>query len=204
GVDLDITTLKKEYPETTLQDEDYFQSYEYSLGWYFDPARCKIAGLDDYQRLMLHKDKYDLYEKWGYYQEAYSTYKGDQEYVKFWEEMSKETKWIEDYIFKPEWERKFERRAYHQYLGIATRFHNILAHIAINGFEEHIWNVKYEFSCYKKLYALYLEIWKRVAQQKMNFVDALRGIYDGDMFPSCHHEMKFELENRNSSFKVME
>jgi hypothetical protein len=45
---------KEEFPSDFLVDMDYFKFFQQEgvLDWYFHPKLCKIAGLDDYQRLV--------------------------------------------------------------------------------------------------------------------------------------------------------
>ncbi|KAM3352258.1 hypothetical protein ACQJBY_023851 [Aegilops geniculata] len=58
--------------------------------WYFDPEQCKLAGLEDYQRLVLRDDC--TYRDWEAYRLTYHTYQGDLEYVQFREMMSEKLK----------------------------------------------------------------------------------------------------------------
>ncbi len=51
--ELDIAKLKEKYPPSILYEKGYFQYYEDSLEWYFDPERFQPAALDNYQRLVL-------------------------------------------------------------------------------------------------------------------------------------------------------
>jgi hypothetical protein len=41
--------------------------------WYFHPALCKRAGLDDYQWLVLRDDR--MYRDWDYYRLTRHTYR---------------------------------------------------------------------------------------------------------------------------------
>jgi hypothetical protein len=50
----DDENLKKRHSSADLFDEGYFEYYEESLEWYFDPELCKSPGYDDYQRLVLY------------------------------------------------------------------------------------------------------------------------------------------------------
>lgn len=51
--ELDDESLKKHYSSTDFY-EGYFQYYEESLEWYFDPELCENPRFDDYQRLVLY------------------------------------------------------------------------------------------------------------------------------------------------------
>lgn len=53
---LDDASLAQCYPPDILSEEGYFEHYEESLEWYFDPELNEYAGFEDYQRLVLHND----------------------------------------------------------------------------------------------------------------------------------------------------
>lgn len=52
--ELDDGNLKILYSSTNLYEEGYFQYYEESFDWYFDPELCENPQFDDYQRLVLY------------------------------------------------------------------------------------------------------------------------------------------------------
>jgi len=81
-----------------------------------------------------------------------------------------------------------------QALKIAAGFPNVSPRLVFSGFEEHMWSVKFDFR-HKGLDAVYFEIWKRVAKQKMDFREALLEVYHGKMFPSWILDIDLELEN---------
>ncbi|EMS55638.1 hypothetical protein TRIUR3_12794 [Triticum urartu] len=58
---------------------------------------------------------------------------------------------------------------------------------------DYIYGLNYDSITRKDLDHLYLEIWKRVAKQKMDFNDALGEIYQQDMFPLLMGQIKLEL-----------
>jgi len=64
-----------------------------------------------------------------------------------------------------------------QALKIAAGFPNVSPRLVFSGFEEHVWSVKFDFR-HKGLDAVYFEIWKRVAEQKMDFREALLGTWE--------------------------
>ena len=43
-------------PPDILSEEGYFEHYEESLKWYFDPELNEYAGFEDYQRLVVRND----------------------------------------------------------------------------------------------------------------------------------------------------
>jgi hypothetical protein len=53
---VDIAELKEMYPLSSLQGQGYFEYLEASLEWHLHPEHTNIAGLDDYQRLVLRND----------------------------------------------------------------------------------------------------------------------------------------------------
>ncbi|KAF8677842.1 hypothetical protein HU200_046434 [Digitaria exilis] len=195
--ELSDENLKLEYPASKLYDNGFFEYYEESLEWYFDPERCTSARFDNYQRLVLHG--YRGYLDWDFYSSILNTYEEDVAYVQYFEEVANKTKWIEDYLgdSKIEWER-IRSLALMQALEIAAGFPNVSPLLVTYGFQEYINSIKR--GCYSKgLDGLYFEIWKRVAKEKvstsMSFKEALLEIDMKDMFPSRSCEIKYDLEN---------
>nr|CAB3450348.1 unnamed protein product [Digitaria exilis] len=191
--ELSDENLKLEYPASKLYDNGFFEYYEESLEWYFDPERCTSARFDNYQRLVLHG--YRGYLDWDFYCSVLNTYEEDLAYVQYFEEVANKTKWIEDYLgdSKIEWER-IRSLALMQALEIAAGLPNVSPLLVTYGFQEYINSIKRGYYS-KGLDGLYFEIWKRVAKEKMNFKEALLEIYMKDMFPSRSFEIKHELEN---------
>nr|CAB3447212.1 unnamed protein product [Digitaria exilis] len=162
--ELSDENLKLEYPASKLYDNGFFEYYEESLEWYFDPERCTSARFDNYQRLVLHG--YRGYLDWDFYSSILNTYEEDVAYVQYFEEVANKTKWIEDYLgdSKIEWER-IRSLALMQALEIAAGFPNVSPLLVTYGFQEYINSIKR--GCYSKgLDGLYFEIWKRVAKEK--------------------------------------
>uniref|UniRef100_A0A0D9YKB8 Uncharacterized protein n=1 Tax=Oryza glumipatula TaxID=40148 RepID=A0A0D9YKB8_9ORYZ len=200
--ELDIAKLKEKYSPEMLYKKGYFQYYEDSLEWYFDPERCMLTSLDDYQRLVLCDN--------DQYHSNYSTYESDLAYVKFSEELANETKWFEDYLVLiavkdkitiGQWD-KVKNIVYLQALKIALRIRVVSLMQVMAGFQEYIWSMRFDCCNYKDFDGVYFEVWKRVAKQKMEFTDVLSELYREDMFPlrirvrAGFHSMK---ENVGSS-----
>ncbi|CAL5093971.1 unnamed protein product [Urochloa decumbens] len=186
--------LQEEYPQSTLEDRDYFERYEMDFEWHFDPKYCSFIGFEDYQRLVLRKET--EYLDWDEYHKTYCTYKADQEFVEFYEKLSSKTKWVanaQSSASKHEWP-KYKRLAYYQAVKIAAGYKNIRLALVFTGFSEYICSVEFDRSTYGAIASLYFEIWKRVAKKKMSFVSALKQVYDEGICESCRFEMKLELD----------
>jgi hypothetical protein len=164
--------------------------------WYFHPEQCKLAGLDDYQRLVLRDDFLFLYGDWDYYRLTYHTYQGDLEYVHFCDELSKKIKWIEDEtaLFGDQWPR-YELVAFLQSLEIAVQFPNIFARSVISGLNEHLDSLRFYLDSRKDWDGVYLEIWKRVAKYKVKFDEVLMQLHEENIFPFRRHEIKSALDD---------
>ncbi|TVU44912.1 hypothetical protein EJB05_04375, partial [Eragrostis curvula] len=87
---LEDAELRRKCP--SLEDEHYFVLYENHLDWYFDPVYCKFARLQDYQRIVLRD--YGEYEEWEDYRRTCNSLEGDQQFVQFWDDLQKKTKWL--------------------------------------------------------------------------------------------------------------
>ncbi|XP_039807444.1 uncharacterized protein LOC120671227 isoform X2 [Panicum virgatum] len=191
--ELDDGSLTQHYPPSVLNDEGYFRYYEESLEWYFNDELCNYAGFEDYQHIVLRS--YGEYLDWSCYSKTRNTYAEDLAYVQYCEAIENETKWIEGYLLDNTlpWER-VQNVARVQALKIAAGFPNVSPRLVFSGFREHMWSVKFDFR-HKGLDAVYFEIWKRVAKQKMDFREALLEVYHGKMFPSWILDIDLELEN---------
>nr|CDM85388.1 unnamed protein product [Triticum aestivum] len=130
--------------------------------WYFHPEQCKLAGLEDYQRLVLRD--HGMYGDLKQYRLYYHTYQGDVEYVQFREQMAEQIKWIDN-------------------------------EAALFGDQEHLYSLRFDFNHRKDLDGVYLEIWKRVARNKMNFGDALKQLYEENIFPFRRPDIKLALDS---------
>lgn len=166
GKEVDIAELEEQYPVDILKGQGYFEHLEASLGWYYYPEHTKIAGLDDYQRLVLRND--GDYANWVSYSLTYHTYQGDLDYVRYCDEMSKEIKWIKDKVgLDEELRRKYESRACLQAMKIGSGFHNnLFRHSVLNGYMDYVDSIQFDFNRRKDFDRIYLEIWKRVAKEK--------------------------------------
>lgn len=192
---LDDENLAQHYPLHVLRDEGYFEHYEESLEWYFDPELCKNACFEDYQLLVLRSN--GEYEDWDYYHSTRNSYEKDVAYVQYCEAIENETKWIEDCLMDNTipWER-VERVVQFQALLIALCFGNVSQNSAYCGFKDHVWSVLFDFDNYKESDGVYFEIWKRVAKQKVDFTEALSEVYQGKMFPLCTFDIEQELKGK--------
>ncbi|XP_040260566.1 uncharacterized protein [Aegilops tauschii subsp. strangulata] len=191
---LEDAQRNKQLDALYVYENIFLQRVKQDPEWYFHPEQCKLAGLDDYQRLVLRDDP--MYGDWDEYRLTYHTYQGDLEYVKFREEISAKIKWIEDEaaLFGDQRMRN-ELVALFQSLKIALQFRDIPGRSVMSGFREHINNLRFDFKDRKDLVGLYLELWKRVAKNKVNFGEALRQLYKEDIFPSRRALIKFALDS---------
>uniref|UniRef100_A0A453GAD0 Uncharacterized protein n=1 Tax=Aegilops tauschii subsp. strangulata TaxID=200361 RepID=A0A453GAD0_AEGTS len=162
---LEDAQRNKQLDALYVYENIFLQRVKQDPEWYFHPEQCKLAGLDDYQRLVLRDDP--MYGDWDEYRLTYHTYQGDLEYVKFREEISAKIKWIEDEaaLFGDQRMRN-ELVALFQSLKIALQFRDIPGRSVMSGFREHINNLRFDFKDRKDLVGLYLELWKRVAKNK--------------------------------------
>ncbi|KAI5002949.1 hypothetical protein ZWY2020_027599 [Hordeum vulgare] len=121
----------------------------------------------------------------------------DLEYVKFCVEMSEKIKWIEDEAALLRDQRmRNELVAYFQSLKTALQFRNISGRSVLSGFEEHLASLRFDFNPHKKdLVSVYVELWKRVAKKKVNLGEALRQLYEDDIFPSRKALIKYALDS---------
>ncbi|KAE8800460.1 hypothetical protein D1007_23950 [Hordeum vulgare] len=126
-----------------------------------------------------------MYGDWEEYRLTYHTYQADLEYVKFCVEMSEKIKLMRN-----------ELVAYFQSLKIALQFRNISGRSVLSGFEEHLASLRFDFNPHKKdLVSVYVELWKRVAKKKVNLGEALRQLYEDDIFPSRKALIKYALDS---------
>ncbi|KAM3399772.1 hypothetical protein ACQJBY_004923 [Aegilops geniculata] len=191
--------LKEDYPPSRLEEERFFKCYEKDgkLDWSFHPDYCKLAGLEDYQRLVPQNyGGYD-YVRWDEYHKEFHSYEIEQEYVKYCEELSKKLKWMEAYVLK---EQTFLMRGMiltrgtFQAMKIATDFSKIHANLAFSGFYEWFKSMAFDVTNYKEFDVLYYEIWQRCNHEK-KFRDALDEVYELNRFPLSQNRMRCALEN---------
>ncbi|KAK3148977.1 hypothetical protein QOZ80_3AG0211170 [Eleusine coracana subsp. coracana] len=178
-----------------LEAQGYYKWCECALEWFFDPETFYYVGLEDYQRLMLHNNNYEYEdETWQLCHRLRSTCEGDKQYVEFWNKLSNETKWIEKALTaSPDVWDKLERVAYYRAVKIAAEFPDIYSTLIFSGFTDYKWSNNYD-KVFTRGYAwLYLELWKLVAKQKIDFNVALDQLSAKSMPISSSVHMEFEL-----------
>uniref|UniRef100_A0A0E0JU62 Uncharacterized protein n=1 Tax=Oryza punctata TaxID=4537 RepID=A0A0E0JU62_ORYPU len=149
-----------------------------AFDWFFHPDYCKLAALDDYQRLGYRYVNWDMYHKFLH------TYKVEKDYLKYCKELSEKFKW-----------GRISTRGAYQAFKIATEFPNITPELAYLGFHELEYSMNYDVCHFKELDGVHFEIWLRVNKQKMSFRDALMEVYELNRFPIRQNRMKYALEN---------
>uniref|UniRef100_A0ACD5TU38 Uncharacterized protein n=1 Tax=Avena sativa TaxID=4498 RepID=A0ACD5TU38_AVESA len=182
-----------------LKEQGYFKHFEEdgTFDWFFHPGYLDCAGLNDYQRLVLQNYGGTEYARWSEYHRYFHSYKIEQEYVKYCEELFKQLKWMEDYLhfdvpsFK--WDFISSRGAYQAIKIAATGFHEITPALAYNGYYECTESMSYDLTWFKELDGVYLEIWRRTQKMK-SFRDALEEVHNLNRFPLRQHRMKHALE----------
>ncbi|XP_044353815.1 uncharacterized protein [Triticum aestivum] len=85
--------------------------------------------------------------------------------------------------------------AFYQSLKIALQFRHISGRSVISGFEEQVESLRFDFNPHKDLVGVYLELWKRDAKKKVNLGEALRQLYEDDVFPSRKALIKYALDS---------
>ncbi|KAK3139297.1 hypothetical protein QOZ80_5AG0380900 [Eleusine coracana subsp. coracana] len=195
--------LMKNCTSEVLEDEGYYRHFEQDFEWYFDPEYCEHAGFQDYQRLVLrnHGDYLD----WNYYHETLCTHEGDQEFIEFYENLSSKTKWIVNFlgVDRSEW-RRDERLAFYHAVKNAASYPNIFKRLIYFGFQEYLWNIRFDNVRCKDIATLYFEIWKRVAKGKMDFVEAIEQVNDLAVCAPCRFETLLELDYKPGSGRLRE
>ncbi|XP_051219117.1 uncharacterized protein [Lolium perenne] len=194
---------KEEFPSDFLVDMDYFKFFQQEgvLDWYFHPKLCKIAGLDDYQRLVPRNHwKHDAYEyaNWSGYMEHFHTYETEHEYIEYFETLLSELKWLENCLpIRRTASAIADRictRGIYQATKIATRFSKMTSHLAFFGFYECFTYMSIEATWCDGSDDLFFEIWKRVAQEKESLRDAVKEVYKLNKFFSRQDFMKYTVE----------
>uniref|UniRef100_A0A0D9VAS2 Uncharacterized protein n=1 Tax=Leersia perrieri TaxID=77586 RepID=A0A0D9VAS2_9ORYZ len=206
--DMEDDKWKEDYPPSVLKEMGYFLSFEKdgTLDWSFHTDHCYLAQLDDYQRLVPHNyfNKHGdiVYEKWDEYRQFFHSYEIEQEYVDYCAELSEKLKWIEDYVTieRPLWGAISTRAAY-QALKIASGFSRISGDLAYTGYYELVSSMTFDICWYKELDSVHFEIWKRVANQKKCFRDALDEVCKLDKFPLRQDRMRYALDNDCSAIE---
>lgn len=203
GEELSEAELRNMYSPFELAENGYFSWFELDFEWYFDPHYLQFAKLQDYQRLSLRDT--GEYEEWELYHNTCSTLESDREFVQFWEELSTETKWIKKYLNGgPELWAKMERVVFYQYVKILYKYTNIFAPLLWNAYSDYLHSVRFGYYEVEACAYLYLEIWKLVAKQKMNFKDALNQMKSKDLSLLCRLQVEDEINNYDSDFPTTE
>uniref|UniRef100_A0ACD5T854 Uncharacterized protein n=1 Tax=Avena sativa TaxID=4498 RepID=A0ACD5T854_AVESA len=203
GKDLDIAQLKEDYSSDTLRAEGYFAHYEMNREWYFNPEYCKRSALDDYQRLVLRRDVDDTYISWESYHRTCTTLNCDLEFLQFYEELSSELKSIEDDDVQRTKEhfdvqrKRYDIKAHEEALKIAPRFCNISADLVHTGVIDSACSAMFDLIYRKDLDRVLFEIWKRIAEDKVDFKDALEDLYKRGLYPLQQRFIKAELEEHS-------
>lgn len=83
-----------------IKEQGYFKRFERdgTLDWSFPSDYINCALLNDYQRLVPRNYGGTEYIRWSEYHEYLHSYEIEQEYVEYCEELSKQLKWMEDYL----------------------------------------------------------------------------------------------------------
>uniref|UniRef100_A0ACD5TUS8 Uncharacterized protein n=1 Tax=Avena sativa TaxID=4498 RepID=A0ACD5TUS8_AVESA len=184
-----------------LEEEGFLRRFEedMTLDWFIHPDYEECSSLTDYQRLVLQNYGGTEYGRWSDYHQYLHSYKAEEEYVKYYEELSEKLKWMDDYIDiycpSPEWGYITTRAAYQAIKIAATRFHEITPTLAYNGLNEFEESIAYDATWFKGYDELYFEIWQRVTQKSISFKDAIEEVCKLKMFPLRQRMMETALEH---------
>ncbi|KAE8802058.1 hypothetical protein D1007_22328 [Hordeum vulgare] len=132
--EIDDAALERKYPPDLLVKNKYFFHYvdDGFFGWYFDSKLCRIKFLSDYQRIVIFNDGGHEYTSWSRYREFYNTPEADRDYLRYWETIVKELKWLEQYLLTNE-------------SSIELSFRDALEKVyALNVYSAHDRSMKYE------------------------------------------------------------
>uniref|UniRef100_A0ACD5X1D5 Uncharacterized protein n=1 Tax=Avena sativa TaxID=4498 RepID=A0ACD5X1D5_AVESA len=206
--ELDVAALERKYPPDLIVKNNYLFHYEEDsfFGWYFDSDLCYKECLTDYQRLVLFNgDGGNEYPSGSRYREFYSTPEADKAYLRYWETIVKEIKWLEQYVLTKEssieWVNMLSK-AMLQANRIAAGIPDMTLHLAVLGFHEYIWITRSYLMFVKDLDGIFYEIWKRVNNDhQLCFRDALKQVYDEKLFPAQDLSMKYELKYGGSKME---
>ncbi|TVU05093.1 hypothetical protein EJB05_48244 [Eragrostis curvula] len=92
--------------------------------------------LDIYQRIVPKRECKNEYWNFGEYCNTFSSYEIDDEYIKYWGEMTKKIMWIKEYMHLEDNElREIDNRGARQAVKIAADFSHLPSSLAIRGFE---------------------------------------------------------------------
>ncbi|KAF6983902.1 hypothetical protein CFC21_001991 [Triticum aestivum] len=154
-----------------------------------------------YERLALYRiraSKGTRYLDWEKYCSWFTTYETDEEYLKYFEEISKKIKWIKCYMKfergSPEW-IEMEARGFWQAVEIAVDFPHMSFDLALTAYTDHIFNTRFDYFDHEEIDPLLFEIWKRLTKQKITFRQALDQVQQENMFPRQEKCIQFVLDN---------
>ncbi|CAM0871347.1 unnamed protein product [Alopecurus aequalis] len=191
-----------------LEEEGLFKRFEEetAFDWFFHPDYLGCPSVNDYQCLVLKNYGGTEYTRWSEYHEYLNSYEIELEYAKYYEELTKQLKWMEDYVDthgpSVKWSKISSRGAYQAMKIAATSFHKITPSLAYNAYFECKENMVYDYTFFKELDGVYFDIWRRITHEK-SFKEALREVYNLNRFPSRQRIVKAALE-LNDTMKRME
>lgn len=115
--------------------------------------------------------------------------------------MSEEIKWVKDKVgVDDKQSRRYEKRACFQAMKIGSGYKNLFRHSVLTAYMDYMDSVQFDFDRRRDFDRVYLEIWKRIAKDKMDYDSALKEIYEQNMFPSRMGVIKLEVEKLPPSF----
>jgi hypothetical protein len=187
----DGTDTSSENVDMDWEDVDPSLTYD----WTIYPLHGHCLDLDIYQRIIPTREFFDEYLDWADYCNTLSNYETDEEYVKYWDEMVKKLKWIEEYVHLEGMEAALQRSdfretACRQALKIAAGFSHLPLSLADRGYNEYFEDTR-RISASKIIDHAYFELWKRVRGQKMSFKEALEELQSNSMF---HSRLKVRIQ----------
>ncbi|XP_037479160.1 uncharacterized protein LOC119356317 [Triticum dicoccoides] len=201
---------RDEFPTDFLVKMQYFRFLEEEgvLDWFFHPELCKLACLNDYQRLVPrdHGAVFDWeYADWELYRSYFHSYEMQHEYIEYFETLLRELKWLKDCLPVNDTSptaSKIRTRGIYQATKIATRFPKITTHLVRIGFSDCLTYMGIEARWCNGSDGLHFEIWKRVTQQKESFENALKEVYLLNKCPSRQDSIKYAIEYDHSLMKL--
>ncbi|XP_044372935.1 uncharacterized protein [Triticum aestivum] len=182
-----------------LEEKGFFISFEEdgTLDWFFYSAYCECASLSDYQRLVLKNYGGTEYSMWSVYPSYRHSYDIEREYLKYCQELSKQLKWMEDYVdicrSSVKWGKISSRGAFQAIKIAATSFPKITPTLAYNGFD-YKERICYYHTWFKEYDRLYFEIWRRVTKGT-SFRKAMEDVCKMNKFPVRQGLMQTALDH---------
>uniref|UniRef100_A0ACD5XC02 Uncharacterized protein n=1 Tax=Avena sativa TaxID=4498 RepID=A0ACD5XC02_AVESA len=180
----------EDYSAEELQDNRYFLHLERhrSFEGCFHPDDTWVAEFDDYQRLLVYNglpDSVDTtYIYWEDYHAYYRTYEVDEDYVKFYGELSSKVQWLKEYLhLEPKSQKWIEigNIAARQALRIASRFTNLSSYLVGKAFDEYISELR-DDKILEHWCLFYFEVWKLDAVKKKSLREAVHEAFEMEKF----------------------